>query len=126
MSQYQPGVCNIGPEEIALRRRSGHVAATATVALLTVLVVTNAPRWSRLFVGLPAAGAASGYLQARAHFCAGFGARGVYNFGPVGEVHDVTDAADLAADKRTSRQIALQSAAVGLVAAAAAVGLPRR
>jgi hypothetical protein len=126
VSEYRPGVCNIGPEEIAMRRRSGHVAAAATVSLLSILVATNAPRWTRLFVGLPAAGAASGYLQARAHFCAGFGSRGVYNFGPVGEVQKVTDADDLAADKRTSRRIALQSGAVGLVAAAAAFGLPRR
>ena len=34
---YRPGVCNIGPAEIARRRRAGHVGALATVGLLAVL-----------------------------------------------------------------------------------------
>ncbi len=126
MSEYQSGVCNIGPEEIEHRRRGGHVGSAASVALLSVLVATNAPRWSRLLVALPASVAASGYLQARAHFCAGFGARGLYNFGPMGTTTVVTDPQDLARDLRTSRRISLQSAAIGLGAAAAAVALPRR
>ena len=126
MSQYESGVCNIGPEEIARRRMSGHVGTAASVGLVALLIGTNAPRWSRLVVALPAAVAAGGYLQARAHFCAGFGARGQYNFGPVGPTEQVTDADDRARDARTSRRIQSQSLAVGLAVAAAAIALPRR
>ena len=35
---YQPGVCNIGPAEIARRRRAGHTGLLATVALFAILV----------------------------------------------------------------------------------------
>ena len=33
-TRYEPGVCNIGPAEIARRRRSGHVGALITIGLL--------------------------------------------------------------------------------------------
>ena len=36
--QYVPGTCNIGPEEIALRRRAGHAGLAVTAALATVLL----------------------------------------------------------------------------------------
>src|ERR1035437_10722566 len=81
---YEPGVCNIGPEEIARRRRSGHVGRMVSVALFALLLAIAAPHWTRLALILTAGVAASGYLQAWFHFCAGFGSTGVYNFGPVG------------------------------------------
>src|SRR3954451_15371796 len=34
---YQPGACNIGPAEVARRRRAGHVGLAASVALLGAL-----------------------------------------------------------------------------------------
>src|SRR3982751_5981491 len=81
---YVPGVCNIGPAEIASRRRSGHVGMLAAVGLLLVLVAIAAPPIARLLIALPVAVGASGYLQARLRFCAGFGAAGVFNFGERG------------------------------------------
>ena len=124
MSQYEPGVCNIGPAEIARRRNSGHVAALASAALLSVLVGTRAPRGWRLLVALPAATSASGYLQARSHFCAGFGSRGLFNFGALGEEQEVADPEARALDAATSRRIGIQSAAVGLAVGAASLALP--
>ncbi len=61
-SAYQPGVCNIGPAEIARRRRAGHVGLGATVILGGGLLAVGAPPLARLLVALPAALAASGYL----------------------------------------------------------------
>ena len=75
---------NIGPAEIARRRRAGHIGALASLVLLGVLLAIGAPPLARLLVALPAAAAASGYLQAFFHFCAGFASRGVFNFGPLG------------------------------------------
>ena len=124
MSEYQPGVCNIGPPEIARRRRAGHVAAVAAAGLAAGLIAVRAPRVTRLIVALPAASAASGYLQARHRFCAGFGSRGVVNFGPVGEVTEVVDPQAHALDVATSRRIGLQSLAIGLAAAGVAVAAP--
>jgi hypothetical protein len=121
---YQPGVCNIGPAEIARRRRAGHTGLIATLVVLGVLVAIGAPPILRLILVLPAAVAASGYLQAWLKFCAGFGAQGVFNFGGVGHTETVIDDAARAADRRKARQIGLASFAIGLAVAIAAVLLP--
>ena len=121
---YRPGVCNIGPEEIARRRRAGHVGVVATLVLLAVLVVVDAPPLLRLLVALPAAGAAAGYLQAWLRFCAGFGSRGVFNFGPLGRTDAVADDANRRLDRRRSREIGLASLAIGLVVGVVAILLP--
>ena len=122
---YQPGICNIGPAEIARRRRAGNVGLGAAVAVLAGLVAVDAPRLSRLLVALPAAVSASGYLQARFRFCAGFGSRGIYNFGEVGQTIQVDDADARRRDRARSRQIGLASLAIGAAAGILAVGLPR-
>jgi hypothetical protein len=123
-SAYQPGICNIGPAEIARRRRAGHVALLVTVVFLVILVAISAPPLARLLVALPAAGAASGYLQAALKFCAGFGSRGLFNFGPVGPTEQALDPVDRARDKARARQIGLASLAVGVAAGIVAVLLP--
>jgi hypothetical protein len=121
---YQPGVCNIGPDEIRRRRRSGHVGLSAAVGLFAVLVVVGAPPIARALVGLPAVIAASGYLQAHLRFCAGFGQLGVFNFGTVGEAEHVEDPEARAKDRAKAHQIGLMSFAVGIVVAIVAVTVP--
>jgi hypothetical protein len=121
---YRPGVCNIGPEEIARRRRAGHVGLVATIVLLAILIAVDAPPIARLLLALPAAIAASGYLQAWLRFCAGFGARGVFNFGGLGRTEAVVDVEARARDRRRARQIGLASFAIGLAVGVAGVLLP--
>jgi hypothetical protein len=123
-SPYQPGICNIGPAEIARRRRAGHFSLAVGVVVLVGLVAFHAPPLARLIVALPAAGAASGYLQAVLHFCAGFGSRGVFNFGELGHVFEVADPAARARDGARSLQIGLASVAIGVAVGALAVILP--
>ncbi len=124
--QYQPGVCNIGPSEIARRRRAGHVGLVVSVVLLGALLALAAPHWMRLLLVLPAGASASGYLQARFHFCAGFGAQGVYNFGALGTVQPVVNAVARARDRARSLQIGAASLAIGLFVAIGASLLPIR
>lgn len=124
--QYEPGVCNIGPAEIARRRRAGHLGLVVSIALLAGLMALAAPHWTRLLLVLPAGGAASGYLQARFHFCAGFGAQGVYNFGSLGSVRLVVDPTARARDRARSLQIGAASLAIGLAVAVVAALLPVR
>jgi len=123
-SEYQPGVCNIGPAEIQRRRRAGHVGLAATIGLLAVLLVIDAPQLARLLVAIPAAGSASGYLQAALKFCAGYGQLGVFNFGEAGAQTAVADEASRAADRRRARQIGLMSFAIGAAVGVASVLLP--
>jgi hypothetical protein len=122
---YQPGTCNIGPAEIARRRRAGHVGLGAAIVLLAGLVAIGAPPLSRLLVALPAAAAASGYLQARLRFCAGFGSRGVFNFGELGQTLQVEDVEARRRDRARATQIGLASVAIGVAVGLVAVGLPR-
>ena len=121
---YQSGVCNIGPAEIARRRAFGNLGAIVTLVLFAGLVVVGAPHWTRLVLFIPAAGAASGYLQAMLHFCSGFGSRGVFNFGELGTVHEVLDPVAKARDRRRSMEISLGALALGIAVALIAALLP--
>lgn len=123
-TEYRPGVCNIGPEEIGRRRRAGYIGLVASVVLLVVLLAVGAPHPVRLLVALPAAAAASGYLQAWLRFCAGFGWRGVFNFGQLGRTDQVSDEDSRSRDRARARQIFLASLVIGAVVGVAAVLLP--
>ena len=115
---YRPGVCNIGPDEIAKRRRTGHFGAIATLLTLVILVALDVPPVARFLVAIPAAIAASGYLQAYFKFCIAFGSAGVFNFAKRGTTQHVVEAEARARDRRRVVQLSL---AVTLIAVA--VGL---
>ncbi|HEU5203862.1 MAG TPA: hypothetical protein VFU17_06155 [Candidatus Limnocylindrales bacterium] len=123
-ADYQPGVCNIGPAEIARRRRAGHTGLIAAIALFIALVVIGAPDWTRFLVAIPAIGAAAGYLQARLKFCAGFGAAGVFNFGQLGPTERVQGIEDRRRDRARALQIGAASIAIGIAAGLFAVAIP--
>jgi hypothetical protein len=122
--QYVPGVCNIGPQEIRRRRRTGYVGSAITVALFALLVVVDAPPIARLVLFVPAAVAASGFNQAYLKFCAGFGQLGVFNFGDRGSTEHVVDKAARRKDLIKAWQIGATSGLIGLAVAILAVFLP--
>ncbi len=121
---YRPGICNIGPAEIARRRRAGHVGLLVTIVAFAALVVIDAPPLARLILVLPAAAAASGYLQAWLKFCAGFGSRGIFNFGPVGDTQQVVDEDARTRDRAKARRIGLASLAIGIAVGVVAAVIP--
>jgi hypothetical protein len=100
--RYQAGACNIGPAEIARRRRAGIVGVGIAVALAVVLVAIGAPAWTRLIVFFPLAGGFVSLEQARRRFCVAFAMAGLRNFGPLGGETRITDEADRAADRRAA------------------------
>lgn len=124
VNEYRPGICNIGPEEIARRRMAGHVGILAAIVLFAILVAIDAPPLVRLSVALPAAAAASGYLQAWLKFCAGFAARGVFNFGRLGHTDEVLDPAARDRDRARANQIGLASLLVGVAVGVVAAVVP--
>lgn len=122
---YIPGICNIGPAERKQRRQFGIVSGIAAAVLFLILIATHASRPWRLLLFIPIAGAASGILQDRLHFCTGFGMRGVANvFNPVGETEDITSAEFRKQDQRKALQIMGLSAAIGAILTALACIVP--
>ena len=122
---YQPGVCNIGPEEIAYRRRFGLVAAAFTIGLFVVLVALHVAPIVRLVLFVPAGTAAACLIEAHFRFCLGLASLGRFNFGARNaQSGRVVDREARAADRRRLLQLGSASAAIGLVVAIAAVLLP--
>jgi hypothetical protein len=114
---YTPGVCNINRMEITKRRMTGHIGLIVFIVVLALLLVFDVSRYYRLFLFLPAMLAATGYLQARNHFCVGFAREGKQNAAE-GSVNasDVTDETAKASDRRKARHMNLQSAGIALIA----------
>lgn len=123
-TEYRPGVCNIGPAEIARRRMAGHIGLVATILAFAALVALGVPPVVRLVLLIPAAVAASGYLQAWLKFCAGFGSLGVFNFDVVGVTSPVSDDEARKRDRRRANQIGLASFVIGIAVAVVAFLLP--
>jgi len=80
-TEYIPGVCNIGAQEVSKRRKLA-IAGAVLFCLLTAIIYYYTPNrnW-RLVLFIPAFMVAYGYLQARMQFCASFGLRGESKFG---------------------------------------------
>ena len=117
-------VCNIGPDEIAKRHRSGHVGVIATLVTLFVLLAVGAPPAARFLVAIPAAIAASGYLQAYFRFCVAFGSAGVFNFGARGTTQHVVDPEARRRDRQRVMQLSLGISAIAVSVGVLAVLIP--
>ena len=76
---YIPGVCNIGPAEIILRKRAGWVFAAATLLAAWALHHFHARPDTALVIFFPATISSVGFLQAYLHFCVKFGMQGLFN-----------------------------------------------
>ncbi|HUP83555.1 MAG TPA: hypothetical protein VM284_05125 [Candidatus Limnocylindria bacterium] len=121
---YEAGVCNIGPDEIAHRLTLAHVGLLISLGYLVLLLVTDAPLAARFTVALPAWGTAVAYLQAWRRFCVAFGALGVFNFGQVGSRERVADPQRRARDRRRALEIVVIGLFAGVVCGTTAVLLP--
>ena len=100
---YRPGTCNIGPYEIARRRRFALFELGLAGVIAVFLVVVDAPPLARIVVFPILAGAIVSIEQVRRRFCAAFAMAGIRNFGTAREdVEHVADSAAKAADRRAA------------------------
>lgn len=114
---------NIGPAEQRKRRLMGVVALTVGVGTAFMLVVYNAPRWSRLVIFLPIWLAGLGLIQAREKTCIALAARGTCNM-DTGE--ERLDDATLIEQLRTkARRIHLRALITAVVITLLALAFPR-
>jgi hypothetical protein len=120
----QPRACNIGPAEIARRRRSAVMITGVAVLVAVALVGTGQPPVARLALLPFAAGAAVTWLQVVRRFCVAFGAAGIRNFGRLGESEAIADDAERAADRRVAARMIGEGLLYGAVATAIVVLLP--
>lgn len=121
---YTPGVCNINPHEVSLRRKAGLSAAILFLALLVILLIFAPSPWFRILLLAPAVLAASGFLQARNKFCVGFAAAGVeHTDSSEPSVRKVNDDQHKL-DKQRALRINLQSFMIGVAAVLATLLIP--
>jgi hypothetical protein len=121
---YRAGACNIGPAEIARRRRAGIAGVAVAVALAAILVAVSAPDWARVLVLPPLALGIISLDQARRRFCVGFAMVGLRNFDALGREERIEDSAARAADRRAALGMVLQGTLVAAVITAVFVVLP--
>ena len=113
--RYIPGVCNIGPAEIALRKRIGWVGLALTALLWVLFAFFDVGKYWLVLLFFPSAIAAVGFIQGMMRFCAAFGLRNIFNVGPeVGKTDTVPQAEFRAQDRKKAWQIVAYSALVGL------------
>lgn len=123
--EYTPGVCNIGPDEITRRKKIGWFGVGISALLLLIFILFPVPPLYRLIIFLPVTSAASGFLQAYFHFCAGFGFKGVYNLvKTAGQTETVQQVEFRKKDRQKALQITGLAVLIGLFFAAVAYYLP--
>jgi len=115
--------CNIGPAEIARRRRSAVLFTVLAVTVAIGLVALHASPAARLALFPFAAGAAVNWAQVFHRFCVAFGAIGIENFGNIGEEQRV-DPSQRSEDRRRVAQLVLEGSAIGAAATLLVVVLP--
>ena len=114
-SPYRPGVCNIGPEELARRRRAAISTSLFAAIVAGAIVLADLPQLARLAIFPFAAAAGVSWLQVIRKFCVAFGAAGVLNFGALGSTKRVADIESRATDRRIALRMILEGSAYGLL-----------
>ena len=122
--EYRPGVCNIGPHEIARRRAFGVSGIVASVVLGILLVAIDAPQIARAIVLVPLWGAIISFEQARRKFCAGFAYAGIRSVNGSDATESVADPADIARDRAAARWLVAYCGASAVAITAVFVLLP--
>ncbi len=115
--------CNIGPAEVARRRRSAIAFSVLAGVVAIILLALAVPTAARLAFFPFATGAAITWLQVAHRFCIAFGALGIENFGALGE-EAKAEAAMRAIDRRRVAQLVLEGSAIGAAATLLFVILP--
>jgi hypothetical protein len=115
--------CNIGPAEIARRRRSATVMTAVAAIAAVLLVAAHVPPVVRLAIWPFAAAAAVNCMQVVHRFCVAFGTLGIENFGALGSQVPV-DPATRATDRRKVVQLVAEGSLIGLVVTLALVAVP--
>jgi len=115
MTEYQPGVCNIGAEQRRARRLSGIGSFGLAAAVVLAVFLDVAPARTLWATAPFVFGGWVGFVQDHYGFCVAFGALARYDLsGSGGTAGSVAEAEAVAADRKRAVQILLVAAALTL------------
>jgi hypothetical protein len=114
-TRYIPGVCNIGLREINRRRNGAFFSGAVTAAEILLLSIIPVSHLWRLTLFIPATSFAIGILQWYLKFCVGFGTKGVFNFGELGNTTRIEQKESLRKDLIKSREMTLAGIVFGFI-----------
>jgi len=124
MTEYQPGVCNIGRNERRKRRTLGAASFLAAAAYVGVVLGTGRPAGLLLGSFPLLFGGFMGVVQDRMGFCAGFGALARYDLsGSGGGSGSVAEAEAVKRDRIKAFQVVAVAAAAAVVTTMAVYGV---
>ena len=120
-SNYIPGACNIGKEEINKRKQFGIVGLILTVLAYSLFVYFEVSKGVRFLIFIPAVISAIGFLQSRMRFCVYYGLAEMFNFDSLGKSSKVENDEFIRKDKKRARLIIYSSVLIGIVVGLIAV-----
>lgn len=82
--EYEPGVCNIGPEEIQTRKNGIWAGLLATAAVITLIFLNGGSKFWAFAVFAPLCYVVINVLQVYYRFCVAYGMAGVFNLDSLG------------------------------------------
>ena len=123
MSQYQAGVCNIGPSEVARRRQVAYLGGALYISFLAFAILKDFSSIRTVTALFPAIIFSVGFIQSRRKFCLAYGLMGSFNFQKLGSLTQVEDQISLKADRTTAISILTQALGLALLLTSLAIAL---
>ena len=114
MSEYISGACNIGPAEIKRRKQGAYLGGALYLIVSISLIASDASKSARLWVFLPAALFAVGYIQSKRKFCVAYGFLGIFNFEKLGHTTRIKVNQDLKADRKYAIKLSVQALLIAI------------
>ena len=115
MSEYISGACNIGPAEIKRRKQGAYLGGALYLIVSISLIASDASRSARLWVFLPAALFAVGYIQSKRKFCVAYGFLGIFNFEKLGKTTKIIVNQELKADRKYAIKLSVQALLLAII-----------
>lgn len=123
MSQYQAGVCNIGPSEVARRRQVAYLGGALYIFFIAFAILKDFSSVTTVTALFPAIIFSVGFIQSRRKFCLAYGLMGSFNFQKLGSLTQVEDQISLKADRSTAISILTQALGLALLLTSLAIAL---
>jgi len=114
-NHYIPGACNIGKEEIKMRKNATIFSFILTITVIVLIYMLDANKIWRLTLFIPTASLGVSFQQWYFKFCVAFGIKGVFNFGDIGKTFSINQKENYRKDRIKAWQMIISGIAFGLI-----------